>query len=524
MGGAEVLLRKMVNKKSTSIRALFINPPTAGIAWQPLLNLGYLAAVLREAGHEVKIIDATAPHRPYTSEEIKKVIAEFRPSFIGVTLTVTNILRTYDFLRDIRKMKIPIIAGGPHANALPEEVVRNAADIVAIGEGEGTILELAEYFSENKKLKEIDGICFKDEADNLLHTSPRRLIEDLDVIPAPDLTDFPIRNYTGSDDANSNPLFWSLFTSRGCPFDCTFCSSHNVFGRTIRMRSAQNIFNEIKQMVDKYGARTITYQDDEILCSKKRFLEFCDIIEKDGLKINMSIRTRIDSIDKELLLRAKGIGLTRMTFGIESFDDETLKNINKKYTARIIREKFEVIKETKFPYISFSIICGWPWETKKHFENNLREIKKIPKSLSFYCTIVTPVPYPKTKFYETYHKKFGLTNWWLNPNLRLIPGRDTENPFFMLFAFRFKPLFETEVFWNYSRDMRNTMETFCWKVFKIFIKRHYRHRLCALIYIFSRISHMLWRLSPKLEHIIFGPLKNKRMMCFRERVVFTTKY
>ena len=263
-------MQKVLNKA----RVLLLNPPTAAVSTEVLLNLAYLAAALRKAGHEVRIIDAAAPYKPFKAEEIKRVIMEFQPHFIGVTLTITYIPQTYIYLKELRKIGIPVVAGGPHANCLPEEVLENGVDIVAIGEGEETIVELAEYFVGARNLESIAGLCFKDKNGKAFHAPTRRLIENLDTLAFPGFDDFPIKNYTGSEDPNSNPIFWSIFTSRGCPFDCTFCSSHNVFGRTVRMRSASNVFEEIKGLVNRFGVNKITFQDDEILCSKKDFLSF----------------------------------------------------------------------------------------------------------------------------------------------------------------------------------------------------------------------------------------------------------
>ena len=503
---------------------MLLNPPTAAVSTEILLNLAYLAASLRKAGHEVKIVDATAPHRPVDSEEIKKIVHAFMPHFIGVTLTISYIPQTYLYLKDLNKMGIPIVAGGPHANCLPEEVLANGADIVAIGEGEITVLELAEYFIGERALNSIDGLCFKCGNEKFSYTSPRKLIDNLDDIPFPDFGDFPIKNYTGSVDVNSNPIFWSIFTSRGCPFDCIFCSSHNVFGRRARIRSARNVFEEIKSLVDKFGVERVTFQDDEILCSKKRFLELCDLISDSGLKIKMSIRTRIDSIDKEIILEAKKAGLGRMSFGIESWNDDTLKKINKKYDVKKIHEKLSTIEEAAFPFISFNNICGFPWETKDHLQKNLKEISQISKHIEYFTSVVTPLPYPKTKLYEMYHEQFGFTNWWLDPARNSPVINDRIKPFFMLFASEIVTLYKPDTFWGYSRKMQRQIEYFSWEVFRLFLRRHLNFYDSALVFCLCKVSHLLWRISPALERLIFKPiLSNPKTLKLKDKCSFIFK-
>lgn len=505
-------------------RVLLLNPPTAAVSTEVLLNLAYLASSLRAAGHEVKIIDATAPYRRWDSAAIAGAVSDFRPHFIGVTLTIAFIPQTYRYLQELKRMKVPIVAGGPHANALPEEVLAHNVDIVAIGEGEETVVELAEYFLGNTSLDKIKGICFKDKAGATVYTAARPLIQDLDTIPFPDFGDFPIRNYTGSDDANSNPIFWSLFSSRGCPFDCVFCSSHNVFGRTIRLRSAGNVFKEMKELYDRFGADKITFQDDEILCSKKRFLELADLIDNSGLDLKLSIRTRIDSIDEDILKNALRSGMTRVSFGLESWDNDTLKKINKKYTIETIRERFKLLDKVEFPNISFNNIIGWPWETDAHFAKNLSEIRNIPSGIKFFTWIGTPIPYPKTRLYEMYNKEYGFTDWWLDP-AKHDGAAGRGKPFFLNFAGRIQSLYSKDPFWNYSARAQKRITDFSWKAFGIFMRRHYSFAEAAMLIALCRISHSLWRLDAGLEKMMFSGLSRSKVVeRLKEKIAFTTKY
>ena len=504
------------------IKVLLLNPPTAAVSKEPILSLAYLATSLRKAGHIAKIVYATAPYNSLDEKQTERVIADFQPTFIGVTLTIDYIPYTYVFLNRLRKMGIPIVAGGPHASALPEEVLKNGVDIVVIGEGEDTVSELADYFSGKIALNDINGICFKDTEGKVSFTAQRKLIENIDSIPFPDFSDFPIRNYTGREDASSNPRFWSIFSSRGCPFNCTFCSSHNVFGRSVRFRSPENILHEINNLAEKFGARIITFQDDEILSSKKRFLELCDLIIKSGLKIKMSIRTRINSIDREILLRGKEAGLKRISFGIESWNDETLAKINKGYNAKLIHEKFKMIAEVEFPSVSFNIICGWPWENGIHYEDHYRQVLKIPQSIAYFTGIVTPIPYPKTKLYDDYYRQFGFVDWWLNPDSHLMNNKSkVRNPFFKNFAFEMTTLYFKEMrFWHYPKRTQKDIDKFSWRIFKLFLRRHLNFYNFIAIFYLCRLSHFLWKMSPTLESILFYPLRKTRIVNQSNKVSF----
>ena len=489
-----------------NIRAILLNPPTAASSTEPFLSLAYLAAVLRQAGHQVKIIDATAPYKTLTEDDVAKEISDFKPDFIGISLTVGFISQTYRYIQRLRKLNIPIIAGGPHANCLPEEVLAHGTDIVVIGEGENTIVELADYYLSRRSLETINGLCYRNAKGNVTYTASRAMIKDLDTIPFPDRDDFPIENYTGSSDPSSNPLFWGVFSSRGCPFNCIFCSSHNVFGRSARLRSASNVFEEIKGIADKYGTKTLTFQDDEILCSKKRFIELCNLIIESGLKLKMSLRTRIDSIDAEVLEKAFAAGITRLSFGIESFNDDTLKKINKMYNTAKIKEKFKVLADAGYVNITFNNIWGFPWENSGHYESNLKEIISIPAEIPFFTNVVMPIPFPGTKLYSMYDKEYSFTDWWLDDNKHEKYLKKTNVPFYIKFAFDMHPLHRKDLFWNYDKKKRKEINKYCWKLFKIFMARHFAGMELLFVIYMSRISYFISGISPGIELMLLSRL------------------
>ena len=509
-----------------NLRIILLSPPTASPSTEPLLNLGCLATVLRGRGHDVLIVDATAPHARKSPEDIRKLVREYRPRFIGITLTINYVPASYNFIKGLKNLNIPIVLGGPHPNACPQEALDNGGDVVCIGEGEETIVELAEHFQGLRELKTIKGICFKNEQGKVVFTQARPLIKDLDALPFSDFKDFPIQDYSGSDDPMSNPIFWSVFSSRGCPFDCIFCSSHNVFGRTMRLRSAQNVFAEIKGLEDIYKIQSVAFQDDEILCKKDRFFAFCKLIIEAGLKLKMSIRTRIDSIDPEVLIQAKRAGITRLSFGIESWNDETLLKINKKYDVKTIHKHFKYLSDAQPIHISFNNILGFPWETKKHYRDIVCELKKIPKNIKFFTTTATPIPYPKTKLYEDYHKEYGFTDWWLDPvkHVTVTYTRDIP-PFFIHYAGMFCTLYIKDFYWNYSKERQADINWFSWVVFGLFLRRHLNILEYLIVLPLCWMSHWLWWKNKDLECKILAPLAGFSFFeRLKDRVSFTNKY
>ena len=498
---------KSIDNNEEVCKVVLLNPPTAAPSSEILLNLAYLSSVLKKAGHKVLVLDGNAPYNTLSEDEIQRRILGFKPHFIGVTLTITYIPQTYDYLKRLRCLEIPIVAGGPHANCLPEEVLQHGADIVSIGEGENTIIELSDYFLGRKQLEEIDGVCFKKSDGTFHYTVSRALIDDLDKIPFPDYDAFPIAYYTGSDDPHSNPIFWSIFSSRGCPYNCIFCSSHNVFGRTFRARSSQNVFEEVEQLAEKYGTRIFAFQDDEAFINKERIIEFCNLVKRSSFSLKFSARLRIDNLEEEMLSEMKSVGFRRLAFGVESFNDETLKKINKKYDVATIFKGIGLLEKTNLLAVSFNNIIGFPWETPEHLQSCLNEIKKIPKSLVYFSFTGTPIPFPGTVLYEQYHEQYGFTDWWLEKE-KNSPQSNTniKDSFFMLFFWGQVPLYSEDIFWSYSPRMWRAICDFSWKLESMYLRRCVSFIEYLFIYSFSRVSYWLCKRYPRLEKILFYPL------------------
>lgn len=489
-------------------RVCLINPPTRGRVEQFPLGLAYLSSVLRHNGYNVKIIDAAAPYNQYSNEQIKKEILDYEPLFIGITLTVDFISVKYELINELKKLNIPIVAGGPHVNILPEEPFKMSnIDIVAVGEGEEIITEIADYFNGKGELKDIHGLGYRQENGAINFNPARKPIKDLDKLPFPDYDDFPIKTYTGVDDPASDPIYFKIFSSRGCPFNCLFCSSNNIFGKSYRLRSAKNVFDEVLYLINKYGAQSIGFQDNEPLIDKKRISDFCDMIINNNIKIKMSCRSRIDSVDKDLLIKMAKAGLRRITYGIESGDNETLKKINKHYKADIILKSFETIAKADFPVISFNNIIGFPWETERHISNTVKMNEEVPDTINYFANVVTPVPFPGTKLYSDYYEKYGFKDWWLDPkNHQSIPPTYETKPFYMNFT---PSLFAHDMkvdFWKWDKRIRKKIIGAKLKIHLLYLRRKLDPFTLYVLINLCRLSVWADQISTRLERFMFLPL------------------
>ncbi|MFH1822592.1 MAG: radical SAM protein [Patescibacteria group bacterium] len=489
-------------------KILLINPPTIDTSPNMPLNLAYLAAVLEKNDHQVKCIDYFAP---YNFDDAFKIIDEYQPDIVGVTLRIDNILEKYKFIRKLKNKypKALYVAGGSHASCLPEEVIKySQADVVIVGEGEDTFVDIANKIN----LKDIPGCFYQDEKGNIINTGPRELIHDLDAIPFPAYQHFPLSNYTKTNNPNFSRLFWSLFTSRGCPHNCIFCVSRNVFDRRYRYRSAENVFQEIRMLYEKYGARHIAIQDDEPLIRKERMYELCEKLIKYNKKdLTFSARCRITSVDSKILNTMKMAGFNFIAFGIESGDDETLKNIKKYYTLPQIIKGFKEIAKSDLRDISIGILAGFPWENSKNFESNIKLFKSIPDSINYSFGVGTLIPYPKTELYEKYYKIYNFKDWWLKPPA--IKENKIDQTFFNKYTMSINLLHTyNRQFWNFSFLQKRKLLGLAKKLEYIKLKRKYKHPL--LLFSFSLTSYYLYRISPKLERIIFNKKVNYERLFF----------
>ena len=505
-------------------RVVLLHPPTRASSDYFPLGLAILNAVLKKNHYEVRIVDAAAPMKRLNNKQTIREIKDFEPMFVGITLTLDFIVDKYQLINEIKKSGFPVIAGGPHVNYLPDEVLNlSDVDIAAIGEGEETLVEIAECFQGKRALEDIDGIGFKKNG-NVIYTRKRELISDLDSIPYPDYHDFPIREYTGSDDPASSRIFWRIMTSRGCPFNCFFCTSNQVFGRKYRLSSARRMFEEIRYMHEEYGAPSVALEDNEPMRDKQRISKLCDLLMESDLKVNISSRSRIDSIDAELLKKMKVAGFNRMTFGIESGDEETLRGINKKYSLTTILHGFEEVTTSGFPVINFNNIIGFPWETNKHLENTIEMNQKVPKGVEYFATACTPIPYPASDLYEQYYEEYGFKDWWLdNKYHEELPSVVEVRPFYM----NFMPSLITHDmkvnFWKYSKKMKKKIIKTKFTIQLLHLQGKMPKYLLWILSNLCRFSAWVDIRAPFLERLLFAPFSQKKLAKMAKKYNFTTR-
>lgn len=397
----------MNNLKKDSLRICLINPRLEGP--YPPLGIGYIASYLRKYGkysYIIKIVDGNC------YRDIFKGICKFNPDLIGFTALSPQIKEAIDLSWQIRNWNKEIIQviGGIHVSAMPEGTLSEGAfDIGILGEGEQTFCELVDLFSKNKlskdTLKAIKGVCFKNNG-TFYCTPWREEIADLDIIPPParDLFDMKhylsynllIRGLTGS-------RITTVMGSRGCPFNCTFCSSKIIF-KGVRQFSPKYIINEIKDLIKQYHIKAIFFTDDTFTINKERIKSLCNLLIEEGFsrKIKWDVQGRANLItwdDLGLLQLMKKAGCVQIDYGFETGSQRILDMLKKGGVA--IDDNKRAIEVTKKAGLQVmgTFMLGNPGET----ENDLRQTKDfIVRNLDkidYFQTLIS-TPYPGTELYE----------------------------------------------------------------------------------------------------------------------------
>ncbi len=326
-------------------------PPQGYVAqrWEegssmPPLGILFLAAVLEREGYDVEVVPADVLRLSWN--EIAKKIDDFKPDIVGITTTTENRFESFKLARIAKETnpKIMTLLGGPHISMAREDTIkhRKEVDIVSIGEGENTIIELAKALETGDSLEKVKGLIFRDEENEIIFTGERPKIDNLDTLPLPARHLIPMEKYNfymETRDGRKRKA-QNIMTSRGCPFNCYFCATPINWGRRVRGHSVERVIEEIEFLIEHYGAEFIWFYDDTLNYNPKRLHKLMDIIIERKYDIKFANEFRIDAIDKPLLEKMKRAGLEIGYFGIEAGASRVRRNI--------VKKNFEIEKAYQF--------------------------------------------------------------------------------------------------------------------------------------------------------------------------------
>jgi len=360
--------------------------------WPPLALL-YVGSYLINNGFEVKIYDIY----PNEIDETVNEIIKDNPIFVGFSV-LTGITSFYSCIMADKLKRISpetkIVWGGHHPSLLPSQCLNEEfVDIVCIGEGEETALEIANALNSNTSLKNIKGIGYKKNSKEIVINTSRPREKNIDKYKLNwELID--IKNYIKK--SNMQKVI-SFFSSRGCPFDCGFCSSVEFYERTWRPHSKAYVVENLVYLKDKYGIDTVYFSDDNFMANKTRGIEILEELYKNNIKTE-TLDIRIDMLNKQLMDELTRIDVSGIFLGWESGDDRMLELMNKRITSNDIIKVVQLLK--KYPSVGVwasGIMCI-PTETPESFKNTLNMasyiFENVPKGT---VSLFRYMPLPKTK-------------------------------------------------------------------------------------------------------------------------------
>ncbi|TRO47693.1 radical SAM protein [Candidatus Bathyarchaeota archaeon] len=352
------------------------------IAAFPPLSILYLAAVLKEKGVEVTVLDQ--PAHGLTVEETVRWVEKEDPDVLGFS-TLTSSGQTAGLISNKVKEKKPEVTtvfGNHHATFNAERILRKypSADIVARGEGEKTVIELANCLEKGADLKKVRGINFRKEG-KMVSTPDQHLVLDLDSLPFPDRKLLGAEYHCLIAGANIAPKkFTSMVTSRGCIYGCRFCSCTELAKNRWRPRSAENTVYEL-QLLASEGYRQLIFVDDAFTMNPKRVIEICRGIRKEKLEFDWICEGRVDNCSYGMLREMVQAGCKVLYLGIESANQRVLDYYNKKITPEQSENAVRTANKAGVDVIVGSFIIGAPDETREEIWNTINFAKRVPIDL-----------------------------------------------------------------------------------------------------------------------------------------------
>lgn len=337
---------------------------------RPPLGLGFLIAVLRNAGHKVFFIDNyLSPSNFLETDYLQRNDIDYVGIYANTICfrDTRRMLHKLEYLRQTGRWRGKIIVGGPHTS-VALETIPPFVDFVVQGEGEQALLDIVEGRAAQRVVK-----C--------------RRLSNLDDLPMPAWDYFIHQPYNwGGDWFPGTPVF-TMNTSRGCPFHCTFCSVGSIWGRKYTCFSAPRVVADVEYLIKTYGAQGIYFREDNFTVNRERTEKFCHLLLNKGIKMAWACETRVDSLDRDLVALMQRAGLCALYFGVESGSQKILDLLKKGITPEQTRTAFRWCREFGIKTAA-SVIVGVPGETPQDLQQTLALIKDIKPTVTWYNVFV----------------------------------------------------------------------------------------------------------------------------------------
>ena len=386
------------------MKILLINPPFYRIIgfysrYFPFA-LTIIATALKKEGHEVWVYDAELYSKPNELDfsilpqkypvylnslndknnpvwnDVRQTILNFNPDVVGISIYTTYAASSFQTAKITKELfpDCPVIVGGPHATAKADEILRISQyiDYVIRDEGEEAMIQLLNQFkSEATQLTLIEGLSYRENS-IINHNTERTISNENSKFS------FPDRSLLTNEKLYSSEDMGLIMTTRGCPYNCSFCASHI---KKVKYRSVQDILDEIKLVKEKYGTTQFTFKDDSFTLNKKRVYEFCHALINEKFKIKWECNTRVNLIDEDILKLMKKAGCNFIKIGIESGSDQILLKVNKSISCEQSRSAAKILRKAGIHWSAYFLI-GLIGETKEDIYKTLKFMYELKPDLA----------------------------------------------------------------------------------------------------------------------------------------------
>jgi anaerobic magnesium-protoporphyrin IX monomethyl ester cyclase len=400
----------------------------------PPLGILYLSAFLETNGIENNVFDSTFAN----IDLLKQYLLLERPDIIGIytnLMTKINVLKIIDFIKNTEQLiHTKIILGGPEVKNHAANFLKYGADVIVLGEGEETMLELVKFLCENQNIKELNhikSIAYLDENNEIKQTESRPLLKQIDLLPMPNRKKINMQLYFDAWKKHHGQSVVSISTMRGCPYTCKWCS-RAVYGQTYRRKSAKLVVDEMEFLKNTYHPDAIWFVDDVFTVSHKWLKEFADEVAARKIVFPYEIITRADRLNEETIDLLKASGCFRVWIGAESGSQKIIDAMDRRVDVNTVREMIQLAQKKGIQAGTF-IMLGYPGETTADIEETIHHLKVANPDL---YTITIAYPIKGTPLYEEVEANFTVFPEWDKGTDRDIDFKRTYNKKFYEYAVR----------------------------------------------------------------------------------------
>ena len=377
----------------------------------PPLGLMYIAGMLRQNGHNVRIIDENI--EPIDYDEFKEY------DLVGISSDTCRYPEAVSLAKEAKKRGKIVVMGGFHTTFLDDDAIKTGfVDCVVRGEGEEIMVQIAEALEDGRTFNDIPAITYKEKS-KIIRNPGLGIVENIDKLPYPARDLIKIDQYPTTV---AGKKATSVLTSRGCPFNCSFCAVTKFSGIKWRARSAKSIVDEIQTILKKGWAKAIVFVDDNFTLSVKRVKEICRLIKERALKFPWWCMSRVDTLVKnpDMVEEMASAGCKTVFLGLESGNEDTLEDFNKKISTNTSEKAVNLLRKFGItPYGSF--IIGALGETKESILKTIEFSKKLKLGISQFSILT---PFPGTDLFNSIKERIVERDWSKFDALHLVFKHD----------------------------------------------------------------------------------------------------